>query len=92
MKRKKVLQIVSGLAIGEQSGGAEQYAVRLAQNLNKNNFESAVFVMWKYHTSKEEEWLKRYNKYNNPRIIYEYEAHVLKNYTYELFLNLSKVF
>lgn len=57
MKRPRVLQVVSGVAIGDQSGGAEQFALRLASLLPAEGFESAVFSMWKYSSEAEARWL-----------------------------------
>lgn len=57
MPRIRVLQIVTGLAIGEQLGGAELFAVQLARCLDESVFCSAVFGLWKYGSPTERHWV-----------------------------------
>ena len=59
MARIRVLQVVSGIAIGEQAGGAEQIALQIALNLNRTAFKPAVFVMQRYGTLTEATWQNR---------------------------------
>ena len=66
MRRIRVLQVVSGIAIGDQSGGAEQFAVQLARHLPQDSFESAVFAMWRFGSSAEREWLSRLERERIP--------------------------
>ena len=56
MSKIKVLQIVSGIAFGEQAGGAEKHALTIAQRLNPQRFDSAVFSLWQYNTPLEQQW------------------------------------
>ena len=55
----RVLQIVAGLDIGRAVGGAESFALRLAQLLDRRDFQPAVFALWRYDTEIEQEWLDR---------------------------------
>ena len=59
MRRLRVLQLIAGLAIGDQCGGAEAFAVRLASQLTKQEFDVAVFAMWRYDSPLEKQWLKQ---------------------------------
>ncbi len=59
MRRIRVIQLISGIAIGDQSGGAEQVAVHLARLLNKDLFEVAIFAMHSYGSESEKRWLAR---------------------------------
>jgi glycosyltransferase involved in cell wall biosynthesis len=57
MTRIKIMLIVAGVAIGDQNGGAEYFAVQLARHLDKKQFEPLVFIMWQYGSSAEKHWL-----------------------------------
>jgi L-malate glycosyltransferase len=59
MRRIRVAQLVGGIAIGDQSGGAEQIGVHLARYLDREAFESAVFVMRGYGSAAENRWLTK---------------------------------
>jgi len=59
MQRIRVIQLLSGIAIGDRSGGAEQIGVHLARLLDKNAFESFVFAMHGYSSEAEKRWLAR---------------------------------
>jgi glycosyltransferase involved in cell wall biosynthesis len=59
MRRIRVLQLIAGLAIGDQSGGAEYFGIRLARLLNKDIFDSAVFAMWRFSSPTELDWQDR---------------------------------
>lgn len=56
MERIRVLQLISGIAIGDQCGGAEQLAARLAIGLPDDRFERAIFAMWEYGSPAEDIW------------------------------------
>ena len=59
MSRIRVVQLVAGIAIGEQSGGAEQIALHVARLLDGHEFESIVFAMRGYGSSVEKRWQVR---------------------------------
>ena len=59
MKRIRVLQLISGIAIGDHSGGAEQFAARLAIGLPGDRFDRAVFAMWQYGSPTEDIWRRK---------------------------------
>jgi glycosyltransferase involved in cell wall biosynthesis len=59
MERKRILQLISGLAIGDQSGGAELFGLQLARRLDQNRFEVAVCSLWQYDSANEYDWLVR---------------------------------
>ncbi len=59
MSRIRVIQLLSGIAVGDQSGGAEQIGIHLARLLDKGNFESFVFAMRGYGSEAEKRWLAR---------------------------------
>lgn len=57
MKKIRILQIIKGLDIGGDSGGAELFGVKLAQELNKNNqCEVMICAFYSVGTSTEKEW------------------------------------
>lgn len=53
----KVLHVIAGLDIGNHSGGAEAFAVRLLQNLDQSQFDLALFAMQGYGSTEEERWV-----------------------------------
>lgn len=55
----RVIQLISGLAIGDRDGGAEYFGLQLARFLNKQeqDIEAAVFVMWYSDSQVERKWL-----------------------------------
>jgi glycosyltransferase involved in cell wall biosynthesis len=55
-KRIRVVQLVSGLAVGEYNGGGEMFAMRLAQLLDPEQFEVAVCALWAYDSRIERDW------------------------------------
>jgi glycosyltransferase involved in cell wall biosynthesis len=59
MRRIRVVQLVAGIAIGDQSGGAEQIGIHLARYLDREAFESAVFAMRGYGSTAESQWLAK---------------------------------
>jgi glycosyltransferase involved in cell wall biosynthesis len=52
----RILQIVAGLSIGNPSGGAEYFALRLARLLDRAQFETAIYALWAYGTHEEKQW------------------------------------
>lgn len=62
MKRIRILQIIPGIAIGDQSGGAEQYAVQISRLFPNDEFERAIFVMTCYGSPSEDAWLSLLNE------------------------------
>jgi glycosyltransferase involved in cell wall biosynthesis len=55
-RRIRVVQLVSGLAVGEYNGGGEVFAMRLAQFLDPEQFEVAVCALWAYDSRIERDW------------------------------------
>ena len=55
-RRIRVVQFVSGLAVGEYNGGGEMFAIRLAQALDPQRFDVAVCAMWAYDLRIERDW------------------------------------
>jgi len=63
MKKTRVLQIIKGLDIGGDSGGAELFGVKLARELNKDErFEVMICAYYSVGTSTENEWINLLNK------------------------------
>jgi len=56
VSRIRVLQIVPGIAIGDQSGGAELYALQINRLLTKKDFNPAMFVMTHFGSPSEDAW------------------------------------
>lgn len=56
-KKIKVLHVIAGLDIGNHSGGAEAFALRLLQNLDPALFELGVFAMQGYASATEQRWV-----------------------------------
>lgn len=59
MNRIRVMQLVSGVAVGAEVGGAELFGIQLARHLDKTAFESMVCGLWRYDSPREKEWLAR---------------------------------
>lgn len=59
MRRIRVMQLVTGLAVGDQVGGAEQFGLQLALHLDQKVFESSAFGFWRYNSAVEQIWLNR---------------------------------
>jgi glycosyltransferase involved in cell wall biosynthesis len=57
MKRIRVMQLVAGIAVGDQLGGAELFALQLARYLDQDAFEVKVCGLWQYGSPREREWL-----------------------------------
>jgi glycosyltransferase involved in cell wall biosynthesis len=63
MKKIRILQIIKGLDIGGDSGGAELFGVKLAQELNKNEQVKVIIcAFYSVGTKTEIEWLHRLNQ------------------------------
>jgi len=62
-KRLKIVQIIKGLDIGGDSGGAELFGVKLAREL-KNEFDCDVWLCAYYavHTDTEKQWMETLNR------------------------------
>lgn len=58
MDKIRVLTIISGLAVGEQSGGAERFGIELACHLDRERFEPIVCGFWRWNRPSEQFWLK----------------------------------
>lgn len=56
MKPIRVVQVVAGLDIGAQSGGAELFGAQIARELRKLHCETAVFPLWEFGTQVEQNW------------------------------------
>ncbi len=57
MRHIRVLHLITGLAIGDQVGGAELFAIQIARHLPKDTFECAVFGLWHYNSPSERTWI-----------------------------------
>ena len=58
MRRIKVTQLLTGLAIGEMNGGAEMFAMRLCGALDPAVVELSVACLWSYGTPTERRWAR----------------------------------
>lgn len=58
MDRVRVLQLIAGLDIGGQCGGAEKFACQIARLLDPARFEVIVFVLRRYGTEAENHWIR----------------------------------
>jgi glycosyltransferase involved in cell wall biosynthesis len=58
-ERLRVLILVSGLAIGEQGGGAERFGIELARCLDRRRFEPIVCGFWRRGLPTETYWVER---------------------------------
>jgi glycosyltransferase involved in cell wall biosynthesis len=59
MPRIKVLQLLAGVSIGSQSGGAELTGLQIARRLDRQVFDPALFVMFQYGNPAEKAWLEQ---------------------------------
>ena len=59
MTRIRVMQLVTGVAVGAEVGGAELFGIQLARYLDKTAFEPMVCGLWSYDSPREKEWLER---------------------------------
>jgi len=62
MERIRVLQLIDGVAIGDQSGGAESHAVEVARLLDRDVFQPAIFAAWGYNSQTEQHWLEKLSR------------------------------
>jgi glycosyltransferase involved in cell wall biosynthesis len=60
-EKMNVLQIIQGLDIGGNSGGAEKFGVELARALKRNGYEVTICAFYRVYTTMEEEWEQRLN-------------------------------
>lgn len=56
MRRIRIVQLICGMAIGEMNGGAEFFAIRMAQSLDPTLFEVAICNLWSYDSPIERRW------------------------------------
>ncbi|GMQ78043.1 MAG: glycosyltransferase family 4 protein [Anaerolineae bacterium] len=66
MGRIRVLQLISGIAIGDQSGGAERHAIQVAGLLDREVYESRIFAMQSFQSPQERQWLETLNQLGLP--------------------------
>lgn len=66
MAKLRVLQLISGIAIGAESGGAELHAIRIAEHLDPVGYESALFSVWRHNSEPEVDWGRRLQEMNLP--------------------------
>jgi glycosyltransferase involved in cell wall biosynthesis len=56
---KNILHIVKGIDIGGNSGGAENFGIRLVQSLNKWDMNVTICAFLHYGTAVEQQWLRQ---------------------------------
>ncbi|MFZ5917803.1 MAG: glycosyltransferase [Chloroflexota bacterium] len=54
----RVVQLVAGVAIGDQASGAEYFGLQLARHLDRPEFEPVILAMWRYNSVAEQKWLE----------------------------------
>jgi glycosyltransferase involved in cell wall biosynthesis len=59
MNRVRVMQLVTGVAVGAEVGGAELFGIQLARYLDKLAFDTMVCGLWRYDSPREKEWIER---------------------------------
>ena len=59
MNRLRVMQLVTGVAVGAEVGGAELFGIQLARYLDKKAFDAMVCGLWCYDSPREKEWLEQ---------------------------------
>jgi glycosyltransferase involved in cell wall biosynthesis len=55
----RVLELVAGLAVGDQVGGAELFGIQVARHLDRTSFVPAVVGLWRYGSPSEQAWQRR---------------------------------
>ncbi|GAB4204406.1 MAG: glycosyltransferase family 4 protein [Roseiflexaceae bacterium] len=55
-ERIHVIQYSCGISLGDHNGGAELFAVRLAQSLDPARFRVGIGAMWWYNSPSEQRW------------------------------------
>lgn len=55
-ERLRVMQYICGIDLGDYNGGAEVFAVRLAQALDPRRFDVSLYSMWWRDTPTERRW------------------------------------
>ncbi len=58
----KILQIVKGIDIGGNSGGAESFGIRLARALKENGKDVSICAFFQFDTSVEKDWHNQLKK------------------------------
>lgn len=66
MSRIRVVQLVAGIAIGEQSGGAERIGLDVARLLDRQDYDPIVFAMRGYGSQSEDSWRAKLAEENIP--------------------------
>ncbi len=66
MSRFRVLQLISGIAIGDRSGGAERHAIQVAGLLDREVYESRIFAMQSFQSPQEGQWLETFTQQGLP--------------------------
>ena len=59
MNKIRILHMVSGVDIGNRSGGAESHALHITHMIDRNKFEPYVFIVQKYDSLEEKKWLNK---------------------------------
>jgi glycosyltransferase involved in cell wall biosynthesis len=58
-KRIRVIQLLLGITPGEFNGGAEVYAMQIAERLDQREFEPIVVCLWGHQTATERQYRQR---------------------------------
>lgn len=61
LRRIRVIELVTGFAIGDEMGGAELFGLQLARHLDVTEFDVVVCGLWRYGSQSELRWLERLN-------------------------------
>ena len=56
MTRQNILYILGGLDLGQNSGGAEMHAVKVARMIDRSKFQPIIYALWRYDTPNESKW------------------------------------
>jgi glycosyltransferase involved in cell wall biosynthesis len=54
----RILHLISGAAIGDQSGGAELHAIQVARHFDKTIIDPVIYAVWSYDSPAEAHWLE----------------------------------
>jgi glycosyltransferase involved in cell wall biosynthesis len=66
MGKIRVLQLISGIDVGRQSGGAEAHGLQVARLLDRARFQPAVFSMWRHGGAVETRWAESIASWDLP--------------------------
>lgn len=66
MAHIRVLQLVDGMAIGAESGGAELHALRIARYLDPTQFSPGIFSAYAYGGEAERKWRVQLDEHGVP--------------------------